>query len=128
MNPPNKRERTYLQRLAVGGLKAPRSSSELAIPASRNIKRTATGKIPKGRQPTTLRGKANVVRKRLRKSNPGLWQVMRNGRLRLLYTLVPRARVSKQFRFYEDAASTTNRAFPHQFDRALAKAIQTARF
>lgn len=128
LNPPGKRNRSYLQTLAVGGLKRPRKAGSIAVPASRNIKRTATGKIPKGKQPRNLRGNRKVIKKRLRKAHPALWQIMRGGRLRLLYSLVPRARVPKQFAFYKDAQSTASRSFPNRLRQSLAKAIATARF
>ena len=66
---------------------------------------------------------------KLRSGRPAIFQRQGKGggKLKLLFTLLGSARISKRFRFYEDAAKTAARSFPHNFRKALAKALASAR-
>ena len=116
--------RDYLKLHATGGTKRPRGG-RLAVPTTR-IRRTKSGRIPKGQTPTAVRGRKNAVVAPVNGGKQGIWR-RRRGRLELLYTLQPSARIRKRLRFFEDANAVVTRQFPRRFRVALAKAVRTAR-
>lgn len=108
---------------AEGGTRRPRGAA-LAIPQT--IKRTAGGRVPKGKTPRALKGKRTVFKAPTRTGNMGIWERTRSG-TRLLYTLAPEAKIARRFRFYEDAAKVARKRFDANFRTALARALATAR-
>ncbi len=116
--------RGWLERQARGGTKRP-DGSNLAIP-TRNIKRTASGRIGVAKRPRNLR---NAFVADLRGRGKAVYQ--RYGRkgkkLRLAYVLEPRARVDQRFDFYEDANRIVNKRFVAHFSRAFAHAVRTSK-
>ena len=111
---------------AEGGTKRPRGR-HLAVPGS-NVKRTATGKVGKARQPRTVLSRGKAFKVRRGRGEMIFERIGSKGKkLKLLYVLTPSARNDKRFPFHKDAMSTATRAFPRNFDRALARAIATAR-
>ena len=116
--------REWLERQARGGTKRP-TGSNLAIP-TRNIKRTASGRIGKAKRPRNLR---NAFVADLKGKGKAVYQ--RYGRkgknIRLAYVLEPRAKVSKRFDFYEDAKRVVDKRFASHFSRAFAHAVRTSK-
>jgi hypothetical protein len=59
---------------------------------------------------------------------PGIYQRLGARELRIIYVFLARVpSYRKRYNFYEIGMSAANRAFPEQFDIAMAKAIATAR-
>lgn len=58
---------------------------------------------------------------------PGVWQRMANGRLRQILRAVPSTQYSKIFDWPELSAQSAQRRFPFNMERAMARALQTAR-
>lgn len=108
---------------AKGGTRRPRGGA-LAIPMT--VKRTAGGRVPKGKTPSALRGKRTVFKAPVGTGNMGIWERTRSG-TRLLYTLAPAAKIERRFNFYEDAARTVRQRFDGNFRRAMTRALATAR-
>ena len=119
--------RDYMTNQAEGGIKRPRGN-HIAIP-SRLIKRTASGKVPKGKQPRNVLG-GKGYRTKLKSGQEVIAQQVGRGAARkqqVLYLLEKVARIPKRFPFYEDAATTTRRKFDRNFKKSFVKALQTAR-
>lgn len=120
--------RDYMVKQAEGGVKRPRGN-HIAIP-SRQIKRTASGKVPRGKQPRNLLG-GKAYRTKLRSGQDVIAQQVGRGaarRQQVLYLLEKTAHIPKRFPFYEDATTTTRRVFDRNFKKSFVKALRTARF
>ena len=119
--------RDYMVNQAEGGVKRPRGN-HIAIPG-RAIKRTASGKIPKGRQPRNVLN-SRGYRTKLQSGQDVIAEQTGMGaakRQRVLYLLENVAHIPKRFPFYEDAARKTRRVFDGHFGRAFRRAVASAR-
>jgi len=119
--------RDYMVNQAEGGIKRPRGN-HIAIP-SRQIKRTASGKVPKAKQPRNVLG-GKGYRTTLRSGQDVIAEQTGRGaarRQRVLYLLENVARIPKRFPFYEDANRMAGRVFDRNFGKSFAFAKQTAR-
>lgn len=119
--------RDYMVNQAEGGIKRPRGN-HIAIP-SRQIKRTASGKVPKAKQPRNVLG-GRGYRTTLDSGQPVIAEQTGRGaarRQRVLYLLENVARIPKRFPFYEDANRKAGRVFDRNFAKSFAFAKQTAR-
>ena len=58
---------------------------------------------------------------------PGVWQRMANGRLKQILRAVPSARYGKIFDWPELSSQSAQRRFPFNMERAMARALRTAR-
>jgi len=118
--------RDYMTTQAEGGFKRPRGSN-IAIP-SRQIKRTASGKVPKGKQPRNVLG-GKAYKTTLRSGQEVIAEQTGRGaarKQRVLYLLEKIARIPKRFPFYEDANKTAGRMFDRNFAKSFAFAKRTA--
>lgn len=119
--------RDYMTMQAEGGIKRPRGRN-IAIP-SRQIKRLATGRVPKAKQPRNVLG-GKGYRTTLRSGQPVIAENTGRGaakRQRVLYLLEPTARIPKRFPFYERGREVARSVFPRQFDKRFVRALQRAR-
>lgn len=119
--------RDYMVNQAQGGIKRPRGNS-IAIP-SRQIKRTATGKVPKAKQPRNVLG-GKGYKTKLRSGQDVIAEHTGRGasrKQRVLYLLENTARIPKRFPFYEDASKTASRMFDRNFKKSFAFAKMTAK-
>lgn len=125
--PEGNRNRDYLQRLAVGGMKLPRGSN-IAIPA-RDVRMRARGGVTPANRPRNLLNRKNVFRVVLKNGQPAIVRRATKKRypLQMLYLLEPNGRIRKQFDFYDDANATVRRAIGKNFARRFAQAKRTAR-
>lgn len=113
---------------ATGGTKKPRGG-HLAVPSD-NVRRTGTGKVPAKKRARVILSTDKAFKAPMRTGNIGVFEKTgskKNRKVRLVHTLVRRAPIRKRFPFYEDAESTSRRAFPNNFSRRLARALATAR-
>ena len=119
--------RDYMAMQAEGGIKRPRGRN-IAIP-SRQIKRTATGKVPMAKQPRNVLG-GKGYRTTLRSGQPVIAENVGRGaakRQRVLYLLEPTARIPKRFPFYERGRKVAQTSFARAFNKRFAQARRTAR-
>jgi len=119
--------RDYMTMQAEGGIKRPRGRN-IAIP-SRQIKRTATGKVPMAKQPRNVLG-GKGYRTTLRSGQPVIAENVGRGaakRQRVLYLLEPTARIPKRFPFYERGRKVAQTSFARAFNKRFAQARRTAR-
>jgi len=117
-------ERDYMELHTTGGVKRPHSGRNLAIPI--NITRTGTGRIPKSKKPRSLTAKKStrIIRG---KSGKNLIVEKYKGQTIVRYVLSPTARISKSFRYYEDAEQVFLRVAPGHWDVAIARALRTSK-
>ncbi len=119
--------RGNLQLHATGGTKRARSG-RMAIPS----RYTKARRGPKGVR-KTLRPRAVVDTPKgyIDRDGPRDAIYQRFGRsgkqVRLLYVLQPSAKITKRFRFYEDAERITRAVSPKLFSKNFSHAIRTAR-
>lgn len=116
--------RASLDLHTTGGVKRPKGGS-LAIPTS-NIKRSATGKISKGKRPQGLK---NSFVANLNGRGRAVWQRYgrKGSKIRMMYDLERSARISKRFRFYEDAEKVALKEYPKEWEKSFIKAVRSAR-
>lgn len=120
--------RDYMAMQAEGGTKLPRGRN-IAIPGRAN-QRTATGKIPRARQPRQIINSGKAYKTTLRGGQQAIVQPQGRGkvkRLKVMYVLEQTARIPKRFDFYEDANSVGRRRFDKNFSKAFADAKRTAK-
>jgi hypothetical protein len=120
--------RDYMVKQAEGGIKTPRGTN-IAIPGRLN-QRTATGKIPRSRQPRNLLNNGKAYKTTLRGGQQAIVQPQGRGkskRLKVMYVLEQRANIPQRFDFYEDASMISRRVFDKNFAKAFARAKRTAR-
>lgn len=126
-HPTGKRNKDYLQRLAVGGIKTANGRS-LAIPAEDMPIRVRGGVSSRNRprnlldRPKAFRqmvgGQEMILERRTKKRYP----------LKRLYLLEQQpAKVDQQFDFYQEAERTGRVAFAQNFRKRFAQAKRTAR-
>lgn len=111
----------------MGGPKSPLRNF-LAIPTSM-VRRTKTDMVRKSDKPRALGDKAEIVEVKgrkylaLKKPRKGA-----NGkRLRLLYLLVPRAKIAPRLKLGEDGVRVARAQFVANLERALEDALRSAR-
>ena len=123
--------RGNLQLHATGGTKTGRAG-RLAIP-SRYVgsRRRKDGRVKDALLPRAVvqTDKGFFTERRAGGSKAAIFQRYGRGakKLRLLYTVQPRAKIRKRFRFYEDAERITRQVSPKLFRRNFAHAVKTAR-
>lgn len=119
--------RASLDLHAAGGTKRAKGG-HLAAPSD-NIRRTASGKVGKAKRPSAIMSSGRAFKGKTRSGKSAIYQRGRGkrGKVQLMYTLIRSARLTKRFAFYEDAAKTARRAFPHNFRKRLKAALRTAR-
>ena len=126
-HPTGKRNKDYLQRLAVGGIKRP-NGNNLAIPANDMPMRARGGVTARNRPRNVLNmpkvfknklpnGQEFIARRRTKKRYP----------LQMLYLLEPNGQVKKRFDFYEQGERTGQREFATAFQKRFRNAKKTAR-
>ena len=118
--------RDFLPLQAEGGIKRPRGA-HIAVPIERNVRRTASGKVRKSQLPRVVLRKPKVFTGRIRSAHTAIAERTRRGGLKLLYTLIRSAPITKRFMFYEDAAASSARQFPRHLARRFTQALRTAR-
>ena len=120
-------DRGNLQLHATGGTKRARSG-RMAIPS----RYTKARRGPKGvRKNLRPRAVVDTPKGYIDRDGPRDAIFQRYGRggkqVRLLYVLQPSAKITKRFRFYEDAERITRAVSPKLFSRNFSHAIRTAR-
>ena len=123
-------ERDYIGTHIQGGSRRSFRGGALAVPISKNVRTTATGRTPKAQQPRNLK---NSFIADPQGRGPGIWQ--RHGRgaskgrgqVRLMYQLLPSVYNRRRFPFFKGAERFGVGIFPREFDRALTRALRTAR-
>ena len=111
--------RDYLKLQATGGTKRARGRN-IAIPG-RDLKRGPKG-VRKGFRPRQAPDRGDTY-----KRGGFIFQRQSRGKVRLLYTLRPTARIDKRFRFFEEITKLGRQRFPAILARNLRNAIRTAR-
>ena len=121
------RNKDYLQRLAVGGIKRP-NGNNIAIPAN-DMPTRAKGGVTIGNRPRNILNKPKVFKNRLPNGQEFIARRRTKKRypLQMLYLLEPDGQVKKQFPFYEEAEKVGQRAFAQNFRKRFAQAKRTAR-
>lgn len=125
----------WLERQALGGVKAPTKSRQLAIPQYKQggPRRTTRG-VSKSQRPARLlkNGKKffSGTPRGFRGNQAGIWK--REGpkgrtRLRLFYVYEPKVKVVKAFPGYEDAAAVVRKQFEGNMRKRLRQAVKTRR-
>ena len=113
----------YMAMQAEGGTKLPRGRN-IAIPGRAN-QRTATGKIPRARQPRQIIASGKAYKTTLRGGQQAIVQPQGRGkvkRLKVMYVLEQTARIPKRFPFYEDAQTAAQRNFNKRFNAEFKRA------
>ena len=113
----------YFLPLHIAGRDKTARGGRLAIPNTRHITRTATGRIPKRVQPANLPN--SFVEDRGR--GPALWQRQRDGSVRLMYYLRSTSRIIARFPFFRLGYAKGRQVWSKNMDRALRFALRTAR-
>jgi hypothetical protein len=116
----------YMTMQAEGGIKRPRGNN-IAIPTN-NIKRLASGKVSKAKQPRNLLG-GKAYKTKLRGGQEVIAQQEGRGAARkqkILYILEQSANIPKRFPFYEDGQRIAQREFAKNFAKAFREAKRTA--
>lgn len=111
----------------AGGVKSP-LRNYIAVP-TRAVKRTKTDMIRKADRPAALGDKAGIV-----EVNGNKFLALKKARrgksgapLRLLYLLVPRARLQARLGLSKDGMRVARQKFTANLQRALADAVRSAR-
>ena len=112
--------RFFLDNQITGRAKRPFQSSKLAVPVG--VNRLASGKISKARKPENL--KNSFVKDFGR--GPAVWQRQRRG-LKLMYSLQDSTPVRRAFPFFKEGERKAAKVWPVEFERAIEKALSTAR-
>ena len=113
----DKLNRGNLEMQSLGGVRAPKGGSNLAIPVS-TINRTSKG-VPARLRPKNL---PTAVRK-----GDALYARDKKGKLRLLYVLKTATKIPKRVPFYEDFALSMQRELVRGIPLAVARAMATRR-
>jgi len=129
----------YLARHESGGTKTSQSSTNVAIPG-RKVKqfiRGASGQVKNSYRPTTLLGKPNFWKGRLKKTgneaifgrelNVKTGKAMRGvkGEVKVYYILKPQAHIKKSFPYYDAIKKVAHQNLQRSFTKNLAKAMAT---
>jgi hypothetical protein len=102
----------------TGGTKTPQKKA-LAIPHA-NVKRTKRDLISKANKPAGMKNKfIKVVN-----GQPLLFKRLNKG-IKLMYTLVPSAKIKAVLQFRNTIKKDVNRIFPDEFNKAFDEAMRT---
>jgi hypothetical protein len=112
--------RDAFTRQATGGTRRPVSGRTLAVP---KIRRNAGGSIPKAMRPKAVLSKDGFFKNR---AGTAILQRMRNGRLKVVYLLIPNASIDRRFPAEVEAERMYDSQMTDGFDRNLSVAIRTA--
>lgn len=122
----NSKTADVFEKFQVGGNKRPFRSSNVAIPTT-FIKPTASRVISKTKKPSLLK---NSFRGKTKSGADAIYQRKGKGKketVRVAYVLKPSVRIDKRLRFNETGLATINRQFNINADRAISKALSTAK-
>lgn len=117
----DRRELEHLVTQQDGGVKRPRSGQHIAVP--RQARRTARG-VARADRPRQIlaSGKGFATERAIFR------KVGRGGRqLKLMHSLIRQARIRPRLKFDRDIERVVLRRFDRHFQRALIKALRTAR-
>lgn len=114
----------FLRYHALGGVKRARGSSRLAVPTSR-VRRTTSGRIRKAYLPRVLRDRRDLAKLTLRREGQILLTSKR--RAGLYFTLKRSVRIKPRWPYFKQIEQTVARRLAVHFDRALTRALRTAR-
>lgn len=118
------RQAAYLVWAERGGERKP-TGKAIVVPVG--MRTNAHGNIPRGgvkgalAKPGVFSGRAGKRRA------PGIYERKPTGGLRLLIAYTPRAGYRPRLRFGEDAAKTARARMPVHFERAMRRALETAK-
>lgn len=122
------RDDGYFERFvthADGGTRKAYKGKNIAVPVDPEKVRTGTGRVAAAKKPMALKdsfvigkGKTKLIATRDKRS----------GKAVVRYVVKPTVKITKTFRFYEDAERVTIDSFPTHWSRAMATAIATSRF
>ena len=123
--------RAFIPHHIMGNPKFAFHGGLLAIPTE-NVRRTATGKVPKRSQPRNLKhafrhdfGKGEAIWQRVK---PGSNRANAKGRgLKLMYVLKDTADIDRVFPFFKKGGEFAEKSFPKKFKLAMKKALRGAR-
>ncbi len=102
-------------------------SVERGVSIPRSVRRSSRTVVPRGRWPGALLKRPDVFIKRLPRGARGVFQKMKNGRLKLLWIIEDVARVKPRWGFGKTVRKTVAKKWEKNFGRALARALRTAR-
>ena len=106
----------------TGGIKKSRQGRRIAIP-TKAVRRTKTGKISRAQRPARA-----LQRKRVFLAEDTIRQrTTKKTRRSILYLLRQRVRIRPTFGFRENVERTAGRVYAREFDKALTKAVKTAK-
>ena len=121
-------DRDFLARHVSGGIKTGRTGGRVAVPTDPGSMRSANGRIKAGQKPRRLGEQKSVFT--IKRGNKKF--ILRRGRNgapnKLLYSIVPSAKIDRRLRFYEDAKSTGIRVFSGHWNTRMDRAIRSSRF
>lgn len=118
----------YYERHVTGGTKTPTRSQGVAIPTKHAERfRNAQGSMKHAKKPRQLRGKKSVFITESR-GNRVIMERNKGGGVTPWYVLVPSAKISPTFRFYEDGIDTLQRVFSGHFSTRMMRIIRKSRF
>jgi hypothetical protein len=137
-NPSSKRDlrveigsrQAYMEAQAVGGTKKPAKGKVVGIPqvGPGRVRRTIKTPTRPGKFPGALTKKPGVFVASLRfDSSPGVWQRMRSGRLRLLYSLQASVEIKPRWDLAGQVGTVVRDRFPVNAIKAMERALKTAR-
>lgn len=108
----------------TGGIKTPKGEM-IAVPTE-NVRRSKKDRILRSQRPAYL---LHQAKRRAFIMKQGIWQRTGRGRgtLRLMYALVPKAKISSRLHFYQTCRGVVERRFKQNFDKAFAEAMRTAK-
>lgn len=120
----------YMEAQAVGGKKTPTKGKTVGIPqvGPGRVRRTIKTPTRPGKFPGALAKKPGIFIASVRfPESPGVWQRLRSGRLRLLYSLQPSVTVKPRWDLAGQVGQVVRDRFPDNAVRAMERALQTAR-
>ena len=116
---------SWAERLEKGGIRRPRVGRKLAIP--QGVRANPNSRIPKRLRPSQLKNRTDVFVKTINGIN-GIWQILPNNRLKLLYNLEPTATYeSGKIHFVKTASAISIKFLAQHLDKNLAQAFKNAK-
>lgn len=101
-----------------GGVKAPKSGRNLAIP---------TAQVPKKYRTSHGAKQMLAEKKKVFATPKGVFRRKSKKKIEVLWTFSPRASIKPRFKFHATAEATARRNFARNFERWLKQAIATAK-
>ncbi len=120
-------DRGYMQDHVEGGTKFPRGSM-IAVPAKGKGLRLQTGRIGKRSKPRTITNRRDTFLMNDKSGQKRYIAKRSAGRLEVLYTFTPQARIKPTFRFYSDAFDTIDRVLLGHWRTRMDRIVQRSRF